>query len=238
MKKLLIFIIVFLTELAFADETISIAIVQKRTEFLGERFRGINNFIVETVRRTNVDIESSPKEIKLNEEIFNYPFLILLGRSDFTFSQYEAGMLRDYLQLGGTILIDNSGGVKDNPFDISVRREFKKVFPEKNFEPIPFNHVLFRTFYLLKNPSGRLLTQPFLEGINLSNRYCVIYSMNDLFGALAKDEQGRWIYDVYPGDETQRELALRLAINIIMYTLTLDYKDDQVHKPFILRRQR
>ena len=40
-----------------------------------------------------------------------------------------------------------------------------------------------------------------------------------------------------PGGDTQRELAFRLGINLAMYALCLDYKTDQVHVPFILRRR-
>jgi hypothetical protein len=202
-----------------------------------ERIKGITALIMETVKRTNIDLKSTIDRVVLKGDIFNYPILIISGDNAFTISEQDAKLLRDYLQMGGTLLIDNSGGVKGNSFDLSLRREFKKVFPENNFEPVPLNHVIFRTFYLLKNVSGRVINQPFLEGLKVSDRYAVIYSANDLFGALARDEQGRWLYDVYPGGERQREYAVRLGINILMYAITLDYKDDQVHKPFILRRE-
>jgi len=37
--------------------------------------------------------------------------------------------------------------------------------------------------------------------------------------------------------ERQREQAIRLSVNIVLYALCLDYKDDQVHAPFIMRRR-
>ena len=37
---------------------------------------------------------------------------------------------------------------------------------------------------------------------------------------------------------TSREYALRVGVNAFMYTLCLDYKQDQVHIPFILKRRR
>ena len=71
----------------------------------------------------------------------------------------------------------------------------------------------------------------------MDGRTVVIYSQNDLGGAWARDAMGNWEYEVYPGGETQRTMAFRLGINIILYALTGDYKQDQVHLPFILRRQ-
>lgn len=237
MKYLLLILFLFLNIPADSEETITLGILNLNTNNHTERIAGINTLIMETVRRTNIDLKSSPDKISLDSKIFNYPFLIISSDNGFTLDESMARVIREYLQLGGTLFIDNQGGVKGNSFDLSLRREFKKVFPENNFEPIPLNHVLFRTFYLLKSISGRVIAQPYLEGIKIAGRYALIYSMNDLFGALARDEHGRWLYDVYPGEERQREYAIRLGINILMYAITLDYKDDQVHRPFILRRE-
>ncbi len=52
-----------------------------------------------------------------------------------------------------------------------------------------------------------------------------------------KDPLGTWEYEVIPGGERQREMAFRLRINIIIYALTGDYKQDQVHLPFIMKRR-
>jgi len=56
-------------------------------------------------------------------------------------------------------------------------------------------------------------------------------------GAWARDNFGAWEHEVIPGGESQREMAFRLGINLAMYALCLDYKTDQVHVPFILRRR-
>ena len=44
--------------------------------------------------------------------------------------------------------------------------------------------------------------------------------------------------DVRPGGENQREMAFRLGINLVMYALCVNYKADQVHVPFILKRRK
>jgi Domain of unknown function (DUF4159) len=63
-----------------------------------------------------------------------------------------------------------------------------------------------------------------------------VYVQSDLGGALERDDVGNYTLDVVPGGARQREMAQRLAVNLVMYALCLDYKDDQVHAPFIMRR--
>ena len=53
-----------------------------------------------------------------------------------------------------------------------------------------------------------------------------------------RDNYGTWEHECYPGGERQRELAFRLGVNLVMYALCLDYKTDQVHVPFIMKRRR
>ena len=40
------------------------------------------------------------------------------------------------------------------------------------------------------------------------------------------------------GGEAQRERAIRFGVNLMMYALCTDYKADQVHIPFLLKRRR
>jgi hypothetical protein len=77
-----------------------------------------------------------------------------------------------------------------------------------------------------------------MEGITRGGRLTVAYAQNDLGGAWAKDNLGNWDFPCEPGGERQRELAYRMGVNLVMYALCLDYKTDQVHVPFIMRRRR
>ena len=47
-----------------------------------------------------------------------------------------------------------------------------------------------------------------------------------------------WEHEVVPGGDDQREEAFRLAINLVMYALCLDYKTEQAHIDYILRTRR
>ncbi len=64
----------------------------------------------------------------------------------------------------------------------------------------------------------------------------ILITENDFAGAWAIDENGALLYPTVPDDPLQREMAFRAGINIVMYTLTGNYKADQVHVPALLER--
>lgn len=193
----------------------------------------------EVIKRTSVEARIDTIAVRADDiHLFEYPFIYMSGDQEFpSFSEREISTLKLYLEFGGTLLIDDSIGKSDFGFDKSVRREIGRLFPNKTLEKLPKEHTVFKSFYLLKQAYGRIMEKSYLEGISLENRTVIIYSQNDLGGAWAKDPLGNWEYEVIPGGETQRTMAFRLGINIVMYTLTGDYKQDQVHLPFILKRQ-
>ena len=191
--------------------------------------------------RTSVKTSHDRKTISIaDSDLFNYPFLYLAGDGEFEpFSSEERRKIRKYLNLGGTLIIDDTSGKEDSSFDKQIREELVNIFPDIPLSPIEQDHVMYKSFYLLNSSSGRKVVQPYLEGITFrdEDRTSVIYSRNDLGGAWSEDEFGKWEYEVIPGGEAQRERAMRLGINMIMYALTGNYKKDQVHTPFIKRRQ-
>ncbi len=193
----------------------------------------------ELVKRTSVEAGLSPVSVRTGDpEIFNYPFIYMAGDRGFEpFNAGERENLKRYLEFGGTLLVDDSAGKPGYGFDKCLRQEFTAMFPGKKFDRIPDEHTVYRSFYLVNRQGGRRIVNPYLEGLELEGRTAVIYSQNDLGGAWERDGLGNWEYEVFPGGEPQRIMSFRLGINIILYALTGDYKQDQVHLPFILRRQ-
>jgi hypothetical protein len=111
------------------------------------------------------------------------------------------------------------------------------VLPASPLQAVPRDHVLHKSFYLLDRQGGRVLVKPWVEAQALDGRLAVVYSQNDLGGAWARGELGDWEFPCTPGGEPQRETAIRLGVNLAMYALCTDYKDDAVHLPFIMRRR-
>jgi hypothetical protein len=193
----------------------------------------------EVARRTSIDTARDAVPVRLDRPgLHRTPMLYLAGDGPFPpFSDAERAVLRRHLQYGGFLLADAADASDGSGFDRSVRRELGEVLPAAPLRPIARDHVLYKSFYLLDRQGGRALVKPWLEGQAQDGRLLVVYSQNDLGGAWARSDLGDWEYACTPGGEPQREVAFRLGVNVAMYALCTDYKDDAVHLPFILRRR-
>ena len=194
----------------------------------------------ELERRTSLVTIPDPIELPLpSPELFRYPLCVLSGDRGFAMpSEADTIRLRRYLTFGGCMLVDSAEGRAGGNFDESVRKLLARVLPGDMPRPIPDDHVLWKSFYILHGVPGRVLASPTLEGIERDRRLAVIYTQNDLGGAMARDGFGRWEHDVIPGGDEQRERSFRFAVNVVMYALCLDYKTEQAHIDFIMRTRR
>jgi len=120
-------------------------------------------------------------------------------------------------------------------------------------EPIPPDHVLTRSFYLLQDFPGRFDNRAIwveaappdaelAEGMpfrNLNDGVTpVVIGGNDWARAWAVDDESRPMFPVGRGlgGERQREISYRFGVNLVMHVLTGNYKSDQVHVPALLER--
>jgi hypothetical protein len=118
-------------------------------------------------------------------------------------------------------------------------------------EPVPHDHVLTKTFFLLRDFPGRFTTgQLWVEALPAGNEdeepnrparagdgvSSILITSNDLAGAWAVRQDGQPMLPMVPGEPRQREFAFRAGVNIVMYALTGNYKADQVHIPALLER--
>jgi hypothetical protein len=194
----------------------------------------------ELVRRTSLVTASDAAELRLSDaNLFRHPFLVLSGDRAFALPpEADIARLRRHITYGGFLLIDSAEGRAGGGFDESVRRLLAQTLPGELPARIPEQHVLWKSFYVLHGAPGRILAAPYIEGVERDRRLAVVYTQNDLGGALARDGYGRWEHEVIPGGEAQREEAFRLGINLVMYALCLDYKTEQAHIDYILRTRR
>lgn len=194
----------------------------------------------ELVRRTSVVTSSDPVDLRLSDPaLFRFPFLVLSGDRGFALPpEAELARLRRHLTYGGFLLIDSAEGRAGGAFDDAVRRLLAQLLPGELPARIPDDHVLWKSFYVLSGAPGRVLAAPYVEGVERDRRLAVVYSQNDLGGAWARDGYGRWEHEVIPGGDEQREAAFRFGVNLVLYSLCLDYKTEQAHIDYILRTRR
>lgn len=165
--------------------------------------------------------------------------------------------LNDYLRGGGMIVFDTRdahvGGFGSGTPEGRRLQVIAAPLDIPPLEPIPEDHVLTRTFYLLQDFPGRHLSRDVwveaapadveqIEGMpfrNLNDGVTpVLIGGNDWAAAWAQDERGRALYPIGRGQagERQREIALRFGVNLVMHVLSGNYKSDQVHVPALLDR--
>jgi len=166
------------------------------------------------------------------------PLLIWQGeRAPRDLSKGAVRRLREFLGLGGTLIVD-ARGPDAAAFLLGVKRQLGRVVPEAAPVPLPKTHVLFKSFYLLDGPAGLAAKGGAVQGYALGKNVQILLLECDLLGALMPGPGGQgFAFPILHGGSAERELAVRFAVNLGMYVLCSDYKDDQVHAPFLMRRR-
>ena len=164
-----------------------------------------------------------------------------------------------YMKQGGTVLFDTRDAVEAPPGEngasqtpgMQALRDILSSLDVPELEPVPREHVLTKTFYLLRDFPGRFVNgQTWVEALprddedETASRPArggdgvspIIITSNDLAGAWAIRPDGQPMLPLTPGELKQREFAFRAGVNIVMYTLTGNYKADQVHAPALIER--
>ena len=165
--------------------------------------------------------------------------------------------LNEYLRSGGMILFDTRdaniagfGAASPNGRKLQSLAAPLDIPP---LEPLPSDHVLTRTFYLLQDFPGRYTGRDIwveaspadaeqVEGMpfrNLNDGVTpVVIGGNDWAAAWAVSSSGAPMVPIGRGftGERQREIAYRFGVNLVMHVLTGNYKSDQVHVPALLDR--
>jgi hypothetical protein len=161
-----------------------------------------------------------------------------------------------YMKSGGTFLFDTRDALAARPGGPATPEGawLQKLLagvdvPE--LEPVPHDHVVTKSFYLIDGFVGRTtIGQTWIEalpppdpgdtsvhparaGDSVSP---IVITSNDLAGAWAADSEDQPLFPLVPGGARQRELSLRGGVNLVMYTLTGNYKADQVHARDLIER--
>ena len=182
--------------------------------------RAVRNLMGSLKSIVKVDVVGSQRELSLEDpNLTSYPLVYMHGRTRFILSDEEQRTLSEYLSTNGMLFADACCG--SEAFDKAFRETMKKMFPDAPLRPIPPDHELFtdRIGYDIRKlpvnfPAPGAIAAPPLEGIEIDGRLVVIYSKYDVGCALEKQA----------GKDCRgytHESALKLATNIVLYTLKL-----------------
>jgi Domain of unknown function (DUF4159) len=187
-------------------------------------------------KRTAVDTNLEPTDTKPSfRNLASSPLAYLSGDRAFpVFSESAINAMKRFLSFGGTLIVDPAitPDGNANKFNKSVDALTELILPGATEKEVPSNHVIFRSFYQLSRPVGRVEGPASLTAYASDNRLAIIRTRHDLGGAWARDNLGNWEFDVTPGGVGQREQAFRLGVNLVLYALCLNYKDEEPHRRF------
>ena len=217
---------------------------------------GLEALSRELGRRTSLNPGEPNGVDPARDELVFYPLLywpIVAGRPQPTVD--AVNRISNFMKQGGTIVFDTRDALLSRPGgpptpEALWLRQLLAGVDVPELEPIPRDHVVTKTYYLLDNFVGRTtIGQTWIEALppeqgDISTRPAragdsvspVVITSNDFAAAWAVDRAGNAMFPLIPGGNRQREMALRAGINLVMYTLTGNYKADQVHVRDLLER--
>lgn len=159
-------------------------------------------------------IDPQPQTVETGStDIFQFPFLHMTGHGNVFFSDEDAQNLREYLLGGGFLHIDDNYGMNEY-----IRRELKKVFPDKELEELPSSHPIFSEAYNFPNGLPKIHEhdglRPQAFGIFHDGRLVCLFTYESDLGDGWEDPQ------VHNDPEEVRLKALQMGANIIKYAFS------------------
>lgn len=172
------------------------------------------NLINFTKTNVPIQISNSYSDVSLGSaELHSYPFVFLTGHGNITLNSSEARNVREYLQNGGFLYIDDDYGL-----DEYLRPVIKDIFPDEDFIEIPFNHPIYDQVFTFENGLPKIHEHdgdaPRGLGIFYEGRLVVFYSIESNLGDGWAEEE---IHNV---PQSLRRQALEMGSNILVYALT------------------
>ncbi len=171
----------------------------------------LHQFLAEN---TSIVVHDAEVNLKPTDpDLLKYPFLFLTGHGNIVFNDEEASALRSYLEKGGFLFANDSYGLAN-----SIRREMKKVFPDREFVELPFSHPVYHARFDFPNGLPKIHEHdkkpPQGFGILIDDRLAVFFAYESDIGDGWEDPE------VYNDPEEKRLSALRMGANLVTYALT------------------
>jgi hypothetical protein len=174
----------------------------------------LKNLIEFTRNRVPISIDAEYEDVAIgSRDLFRYPFAFLTGHGTISLNQTEASNLRDYLDAGGFLYIDDDYGLDEH-----FRKVIGQIFPGEELIEIPFEHEIYHQVYDFPNGLPKVHEHdgeaPRGFGLFREGRLVLFYTYeSNLADGWANPE-------VHQNPESIRQEALQMGVNILVYALT------------------
>ena len=174
----------------------------------------IPNLLKAINERTSLKVEPTEARVSLTDDrLWDHPFLHVTGHGVIKLSDAEITRLREYLNRGGFLHVDDNYGL-----DESFRKEIARVFPDRPLVDVPLTHPIYHLVYDF--PAGLPKVHEHDGkpargfGIFIGNRLAVFYSYESDLGNGWEDP------GTYNDPPALHEAALRMGVNLFVYAVT------------------
>jgi hypothetical protein len=171
------------------------------------------NLLEALSERLSLEVADREANVPIADEaLYRYPFLYMNGHGAVRFTDEEVVRLREYLESGGFLFADDNYGM-----DVYFREQIGRVFPDRRLVEVPFDHPIYHAFYDFNNGPPKIHehdgkpAQGF--GIFDKGRLVVFYTYESDIGDGLEDPE------VHNDPPARRESALRMAINVVLYSM-------------------
>jgi hypothetical protein len=163
--------------------------------------------------RTTIQVTARERVVTLRDaDLWQTPYVYMTGHGNVRWSDDELVILRRYLQQGGFLHADDNYGM-----DESLRRELKRLFPDRPLIEVPVDHPIYHLIYDFPQGLPKIHehdgkpAQGF--GIFIEGRLAVFYSYQTDLGDGWEDPE------VHRDPPDKREAALRMGVNLFAYAV-------------------
>lgn len=172
------------------------------------------NLIAFCNKNIGTSLQNKPATVSPSSPaLFSYPYVHATGHGNVVFSPEEIENLRNYMNGGGFLHLDDNYGM-----DQYIRKEIKKIYPNNALIEIPANHPIFQKPYAFPSGLPKIHEhddkRPQAFGIFIKNRLVLLYTFESDLGDGWED------LEVHNDSEATHKKALQMGANIVNYIFT------------------
>lgn len=172
------------------------------------------NLMKELNKRLKVLTHADNVAVSISDpELFRYPMLFLTGHGHVKIKDQDINTLANYLNNGGFLWVNDSYGI-----DKYIRREIRRMYPDRELVQLPANHAIFNGAYEFKEGLPKIHEHdnkaPAAFALYDKGRMKILYTYESDIGDGLEDA------GIHKVDTPQiREEAMKMAINIVVFAM-------------------
>lgn len=173
----------------------------------------LTNLIDFAVQQVPLSLDRSYDDVSIgSRDLHRYPFVFMTGHGNIDVNATEAANMREYLDKGGFLYIDDDYG-----FDAYVRPVIERIFPDEELVELPASYPLYNKVFTFPDGLPKIhehdAKPPQGFGIFRNGRLVLYYTYESNLA-------DGWAYDVHDNPAHITEQALQMGVNLLVYALT------------------